>query len=296
MEGGFAPVAIVATVDEAATANKPRVSSGEWAMNVWACVALLAFSMCMPPSPMQVETAGDCYIVAGGVVRHDQDGFAAVVTGGGSTSEAQYMSQQQQHPQCQAQQPQQQQLLLPVSQGSGSMTQQQMRPGSRPNSSTSLPHPGATTASRGDAGAVGAATGGIAAGTGPAALLIDTADAAALLNPMMDSTAGLAGNTGSGNATGGAGRTLLGSSTGYNTLGAQPAPISAAAAAAAAAAGAGAGSRLGDKYADAAAVFEFAVAMLEAARTVRMPHNGEPVQLRVGIHSGPLVGRARRRQ
>ncbi|GIL93412.1 hypothetical protein Vretifemale_20814, partial [Volvox reticuliferus] len=40
---------------------------------------------------------------------------------------------------------------------------------------------------------------------------------------------------------------------------------------------------------DAESVFRFAVAMLEAARDVRMPHNGEPVLLRVGLHSGPLV-------
>ncbi|GFR50063.1 hypothetical protein Agub_g12205 [Astrephomene gubernaculifera] len=48
-------------------------------------------------------------------------------------------------------------------------------------------------------------------------------------------------------------------------------------------------SRPPDPVLDAEAVFGFAVAILEAARGVRMPHNGEPVQLRVGIHSGPLV-------
>ena len=30
-------------------------------------------------------------------------------------------------------------------------------------------------------------------------------------------------------------------------------------------------------------------AMLRAARDVRMPHNGEPVRLRVGLHSGPVT-------
>ncbi|KAG2431110.1 hypothetical protein HXX76_009640 [Chlamydomonas incerta] len=36
-------------------------------------------------------------------------------------------------------------------------------------------------------------------------------------------------------------------------------------------------------------VMEFAKAMLRAAREVRMPHNGEPVRLRVGLHSGPVT-------
>jgi class 3 adenylate cyclase len=33
----------------------------------------------------------------------------------------------------------------------------------------------------------------------------------------------------------------------------------------------------------------FAKAMLHSSRTVLMPHNKEVVQLRIGIHSGPLV-------
>ena len=36
-------------------------------------------------------------------------------------------------------------------------------------------------------------------------------------------------------------------------------------------------------------VFAFAVDMLEAARNVRLPNTGGPVQLRVGIHSGPVT-------
>lgn len=35
--------------------------------------------------------------------------------------------------------------------------------------------------------------------------------------------------------------------------------------------------------------FAFAVAMLEATRGVSMPGSGEPVRMRVGIHSGPIV-------
>ncbi|KAG2483620.1 hypothetical protein HYH03_017500 [Edaphochlamys debaryana] len=34
---------------------------------------------------------------------------------------------------------------------------------------------------------------------------------------------------------------------------------------------------------------EFAKAMLRASRGVRMPHTGEPVQLRIGLHSGPVT-------
>ncbi|KAG2430669.1 hypothetical protein HYH02_013667 [Chlamydomonas schloesseri] len=36
-------------------------------------------------------------------------------------------------------------------------------------------------------------------------------------------------------------------------------------------------------------VMEFAKAMLRAARDVRMPHTGEPVQMRIGLHSGPVT-------
>ncbi|KXZ45916.1 hypothetical protein GPECTOR_49g500 [Gonium pectorale] len=36
-------------------------------------------------------------------------------------------------------------------------------------------------------------------------------------------------------------------------------------------------------------VLEFAKAMLRAAREVRLPHTGEPVKLRVGLHSGPVT-------
>ncbi|KAG2453348.1 hypothetical protein HYH02_001572 [Chlamydomonas schloesseri] len=39
----------------------------------------------------------------------------------------------------------------------------------------------------------------------------------------------------------------------------------------------------------AARVFEFAQAMLRAASQVRMPTTQQPVQIRVGIHSGPVV-------
>ena len=36
-------------------------------------------------------------------------------------------------------------------------------------------------------------------------------------------------------------------------------------------------------------VFAFAAAMLEAAKRVAMPNSGRPVQLRVGVHSGPVT-------
>ena len=35
--------------------------------------------------------------------------------------------------------------------------------------------------------------------------------------------------------------------------------------------------------------FSYAKAILEAARGVTMPHNGAPVSLRVGVHSGPVM-------
>jgi ubiquitin carboxyl-terminal hydrolase 48 len=34
---------------------------------------------------------------------------------------------------------------------------------------------------------------------------------------------------------------------------------------------------------------QFAKAMLRESQPVLMPHNHEPVQLRIGIHTGPLV-------
>ena len=34
---------------------------------------------------------------------------------------------------------------------------------------------------------------------------------------------------------------------------------------------------------------DFAKAMLAEARHVRLPHTGEPVRMRVGIHSGPAT-------
>jgi class 3 adenylate cyclase len=36
-------------------------------------------------------------------------------------------------------------------------------------------------------------------------------------------------------------------------------------------------------------VFNFAIGILEAARQVRMPDTGLPVQLRIGMHSGPVT-------
>ncbi|GLI63097.1 hypothetical protein VaNZ11_006001 [Volvox africanus] len=36
-------------------------------------------------------------------------------------------------------------------------------------------------------------------------------------------------------------------------------------------------------------VMEFAKAMLRASQEVRMPHTGEPVQMRIGLHSGPVT-------
>lgn len=44
-----------------------------------------------------------------------------------------------------------------------------------------------------------------------------------------------------------------------------------------------------DPAASAAAVFAFAKDMLAAASTVAMPHNGQPVQIRIGMHTGPVV-------
>ncbi|EFJ53166.1 guanylyl and adenylyl cyclase family member [Volvox carteri f. nagariensis] len=37
------------------------------------------------------------------------------------------------------------------------------------------------------------------------------------------------------------------------------------------------------------AVCVYACAMLRASRDVRMPHTGEPVQMRIGLHSGPVT-------
>jgi class 3 adenylate cyclase len=36
-------------------------------------------------------------------------------------------------------------------------------------------------------------------------------------------------------------------------------------------------------------VVDFAKAMLAEARNVRLPNSGEPVRMRVGIHSGPAT-------
>ena len=36
-------------------------------------------------------------------------------------------------------------------------------------------------------------------------------------------------------------------------------------------------------------IMQFAKAMLRESQPVLMPHNSEPVQLRIGIHTGPLV-------
>jgi class 3 adenylate cyclase len=36
-------------------------------------------------------------------------------------------------------------------------------------------------------------------------------------------------------------------------------------------------------------VLSFAVEMMQVAKSAMMPHNGQPVQQRVGIHSGPIV-------
>ena len=36
-------------------------------------------------------------------------------------------------------------------------------------------------------------------------------------------------------------------------------------------------------------IMQFAKAMLRESRPVLMPHNSEPVSLRIGIHTGPLV-------
>jgi class 3 adenylate cyclase len=36
-------------------------------------------------------------------------------------------------------------------------------------------------------------------------------------------------------------------------------------------------------------IMEFAKAMLTESKPVTLPHNDEPVQLRIGIHTGPLV-------
>ena len=36
-------------------------------------------------------------------------------------------------------------------------------------------------------------------------------------------------------------------------------------------------------------VMSFAVDMLRVASTVTLPHSGEPVQVRIGINSGPIM-------
>lgn len=36
-------------------------------------------------------------------------------------------------------------------------------------------------------------------------------------------------------------------------------------------------------------VLNFAYKMMQVPQTVRMPNNGQPVRLRAGIHSGPVV-------
>jgi class 3 adenylate cyclase len=46
---------------------------------------------------------------------------------------------------------------------------------------------------------------------------------------------------------------------------------------------------LDDAPAHAHAVFEFACAMARVASAHTYPHSGQPVKLRVGIHSGPIV-------
>ena len=48
-----------------------------------------------------------------------------------------------------------------------------------------------------------------------------------------------------------------------------------------------------DKHADAAkgaeSILAFAKAMLRCARAVKMPHNGLPTEIRVGVHSGAVI-------
>lgn len=47
--------------------------------------------------------------------------------------------------------------------------------------------------------------------------------------------------------------------------------------------------RHADALAGAEKVMAFAKAMLRCAKTVTMPHNGQPTQVRVGLHTGPVV-------
>ncbi|PNH07687.1 Guanylate cyclase soluble subunit beta-2, partial [Tetrabaena socialis] len=190
----------------------------------------------------KVETAGDCYIVAAGVVRQDQDGFQAVVTSEHAQQREEQPGSADAHPQPtrraplsglpadavrarqQPQQPQQPQ------QGFQAKGEEAGEAEARASQAESPPQPRATLA-RADAVPT----------LGPSSAAADTAPAIAVPSAAADAV---------------------------------PSP-------------AGGGST--EACADAEAVFEFAVAMLAAARSVRMPHNGMPVQMRVGIHTGPLV-------
>ena len=44
-----------------------------------------------------------------------------------------------------------------------------------------------------------------------------------------------------------------------------------------------------DATRDAARILQFAKAMLIASKRVKMPHNGDPVSIRIGIHTGDCV-------
>ncbi|KAG2439199.1 hypothetical protein HXX76_004562 [Chlamydomonas incerta] len=149
----------------------------------------------------KVETIGDCYFVAGGLIREDEDGMAAV------------RGRQQSQPQPQQQQQPQQQPLQ-----------------------------GAETAAAAAAGRDSAAGGG-GGGVG-----------------------------GGGDSAGGGGR----GSQGRGSTGSRASAATATAMA-------------GEDPLHAYKVFSFARAMLEAARHVPMPTNGRPVEIRIGIHTGPVV-------
>ena len=47
--------------------------------------------------------------------------------------------------------------------------------------------------------------------------------------------------------------------------------------------------RESDAVAGANRVMAFAKAVLRCAKTVTMPHNGQPTQVRIGLHTGPVV-------
>ncbi|EFJ40224.1 guanylyl and adenylyl cyclase family member [Volvox carteri f. nagariensis] len=173
----------------------------------------------------KVETAGDCYIVAAGVVRQDADGFQSVPPPPQPPSVVAYPQQQQQ---------QQPNTEIRPWLGRGSAAASAPQCPQVFSGVHHLPSPKPSDPEASNAGQRQVEHPDSGAGVGGATTRV-AADAAAAATPVDNDVPSA------------------------------------------------------EARRDAEAVFRFALAMLEAAREVRMPHNGEPVQLRVGIHSGPLV-------